>query len=191
VPDPAQPLPAFEPGSLVGTTLVFVPAGGAIEGDTLFRRVAAGISDQHAAGNVFEPAHPQRRAEFAADPTGQAHVVGMHVRADHARDRLALERLVENLAPIFARLFERDAGVDNGPAFAVLDQPEIDRLQHERQRHANPMHAGRNLARLAWFGRFAQRINQLRLGGPGFRYVCVVNAIHGHGASLVAEPGGG
>jgi hypothetical protein len=142
---------------------ILIPAGGAIEGDALLGRLTAGIGHQHAAGDVFEAAHPERGVKLAADPTGETHMVGMHMRADHALDRLAAQLGFEDRAPVFARRLHGDAGVDDGPAVAVFEQPEVDPLQRERQRHAHPMHARRNLARNARFRRLAQRIFQLRL----------------------------
>jgi hypothetical protein len=158
---------------------VFVPAGGAIETHALFRRFAACVGDEHAAGDVFKPAHPEGRVELAADPTGEPHVVGMHVRADHALDRLAVQSRIEDRAPIFARLFERDAGIDDGPAVAIGDQPQIDPLQRERQRHAYPEHARRNLARLARGRWIAQRIDEVWAPTSlGDRFV--IYAVHRH-----------
>ena len=176
---------------LVTIERVFIPAGGAVEFHALFRRLAAGVGHEHAAGDVFEPAHPERGVELAADPTGETHVVGMHVRADHACDRLAFERCVEDGAPVLARFFHGDAGIDDGPAVAIFDEPEIDPFERERQRHAYPMHARRNLARDASLGRIAERIHKRRPRGAVVRYVLVFNAIHGHGVSLAGRCGVG
>ena len=43
----------------------------------------------------------------------------------------------------------REAAIDDRQAIAVLEEPEIDVIERERQRHAQPMDAGRNFARLA------------------------------------------
>ena len=48
-----------------------------------------------------------------------------------------------------ARVVGREAAIDDRQAIAVLEQPEIDVIERERQRHAQPMHAGGDFARLA------------------------------------------
>ena len=56
----------------------------------------------------------------------------------------------EHLLPGRARGVVGDAAVDDGPALAAVDavaqQPQVDVVQRERQRHAQPAHAGRDLA---------------------------------------------
>jgi hypothetical protein len=48
---------------------------------------------------------------------------------------------------------EREAGIDDGPARAVFEQPEVDVVERERQRHAQPVDAGRNLEDFTGGGR--------------------------------------
>ena len=93
----------------------------------LFRlgRLAAGVGGQRAAGQVFEPGHPQPALEFARQPAGHAHVVGVHVGAEDARDARALRRGGQRsfgrdqLAPGGQGLGRLGAGVDDGPAQLV------------------------------------------------------------------------
>jgi hypothetical protein len=55
---------------------------------------------------------------------------------------------------------EVEAGVDDGPAVLFLEQPEVDVVQLEGQRHAQPAHAGRDLQRLAGCRLLGDRISQ-------------------------------
>jgi len=62
----------------------------------------------------------------------------MEVRDDDARDRPPRERPAQRGVPERARLLEPHPGVDDRPAVAVLEHPEIDVVELERQRHAQP-----------------------------------------------------
>src|SRR5574343_216248 len=56
---------------------------------------------------------------------------------------------VENLRPSLAYMIFREAGIDNDPAFVVAEQPEVDVIELERQRQAQPDDARRALGQLA------------------------------------------
>ena len=45
-----------------------------------------------------------------------------------------------------------DAGIDGGPAIAVLQKPQIDMVEAERQRHAQPQDSGRHGDRFSTLG---------------------------------------
>lgn len=105
---------------------LFAPAGLAVKADGLVGRLPAGVACQGAAGQVFEPCHPQPAAELAREPAGHADMVRVHVGAQDARDARALrsggQRAVgsDQLAPGSERLGRLGAGIDDGPAVTVL-----------------------------------------------------------------------
>src|ERR671918_191939 len=47
-----------------------------------------------------------------------------------------------------------DTGIDDGPPIAVPHDPEVDKVQLKRQRHRQPMNAGRDLDGRARRGNF-------------------------------------
>ena len=55
-----------------------------------------------------------------------------------------------------------DAAVDDGPAVLVLDQPQIDVVELEGQRHAQPVDAGRDVLDVAGLRHVAAGKAQLR-----------------------------
>src|SRR5439155_19202914 len=71
--------------------------------------------------------------------------------------------------PQRARGVVPDAAVDECPARAsvqfVFEQPEVDVIERKRQRHAQPVHAGRDLQGLAGRRRRGVRILEDRFGG--------------------------
>jgi hypothetical protein len=95
--------------------------------------------------HVFAQRHPKVGAPALAQPAGQANMVGMKMGRDHALDRLAAEPGSKDHLPQFARLRRVDAGVDDGPAVLFLDQPQIDVVELEGQRHPQPVDAGRDV----------------------------------------------
>lgn len=106
--------------------------------------------------------HPEPGVPALAQPIGQADVVRVHVRDQDAQDGQAFKLVLENVFPQRLDLVARDAAVDDGPAVAAVDvvaqQPEVDMIQRERQRHADPFHA------------FGHRVRPAGLGleiGPG------------------------
>jgi hypothetical protein len=92
-------------------------------------------------------------------------MVGVKVGDDQARHR-AVEP-VEDRRPAFAHRFVGEPGIDYGPSGAVPEQPEVDVIELERQRHAQPEDAGRH------FGQFA---GGRRMG---------VGKMQGHGRFLI------
>ena len=95
-------------------------------------------------------------------------MIGMAMRDNHAQHRQPAERIVENLLPARLDLFVRNATVDHRPTLTPIDaiaqQPQIDVIQRERQRHARPHHAGGHLPdRAAGRQGIAHRVVQLLL----------------------------
>jgi hypothetical protein len=127
--------------------------GQAVRDKEVRRRFAAGqrvaAAGEHARDVVVGRADPQGCVPALAQPVGQADVVGVHVRHDHAQDRQALELVREDLLPLRARGLVRDAAVHHRPALhavdAVAQQPEVDVVEREGQCHAKPAHARRHL----------------------------------------------
>ncbi|KAG0924939.1 hypothetical protein G6F31_018928 [Rhizopus arrhizus] len=81
---------------------------------------------------------------------------GVHVRDDHAQHGQAFKFILEDLFPQRLDLVARDATVDDGPAVAAVDvvaqQPEVDMIQRERQRHTDPFDPVRHHMRMTGFG---------------------------------------
>ena len=93
----------------------------------------------------FRIGHPQRRAVAFDEPSGKAHVVGMEMGADHADDRRVADHPGQHLVPDLLRPVDVVAGIDDRPAVAVDQQPQIDVIERERQRHPHPVDAGHDL----------------------------------------------
>jgi hypothetical protein len=89
----------------------------------------------------------------------------MVVRDDHPAQRLAHARGEQPL-PQRARRLVAETAVDQRPrrisVLPVLEQPEIDVIERERQRHAQPVNARRDLAGLR--GRRRRRLRVLKQG---------------------------
>ncbi|MOA45243.1 hypothetical protein D3C78_1676230 [compost metagenome] len=83
-------------------------------------------------------------------------MVGVHVGDQHAQHGQAFQFVLEDLFPQRLDLVARDAAVDDGPAVAAVDvvaqQPEVDMIQRERQRHPDPFDALRHRMRAAGLG---------------------------------------
>ena len=129
----------------VSIDLCFGPTRAAIKAGARFRRFAARIRHQHSASYVLKPAHPEFGTIFTVDPTRIAHMVRMHMRHDHPIDRPSLAHLVYDLAPGLFGLRQRHARINDRPTIAIIDKPEIDPFQRERQRHTHPVNSGSNL----------------------------------------------
>ncbi len=141
---------------------VVMPTGGAIEVDGVRGRLAAGVGHQHAALQIFQPGHPQAALELAGDPAGQADVIGMQVRHEQPGDRRAAQRAREHLSPGLRGLVGLHAGVDERPAIAIADGPDVDEGQRSAKRHAHPKNARRDFDGLAELRAVLQRIDQGR-----------------------------
>ncbi len=101
------------------------------------------------------------------------------MRDQHAQHGQAVEPVGEEGFPVRADGFVVDAAVDDGPAvlavLAIAQQPQVDVVQRERQRHAQPVDAGRDLVADAACGqRVAQGIVEL-----------VFERVHGWGLFLI------
>ncbi len=94
-------------------------------------------------------------------PFGAADMVGVEMGADDAGDRPAFQGGLEMLAPQFMGNIGLDAGIDQHPAVAVIDQVEIDVVQREGQGKAQPADTGRDFDIGAGRGRLRERIVQL------------------------------
>ncbi len=97
------------------------------------------------AGQVLGPAHQQRRIQPAAQPTRHADVVRVVMGGDHLGHRARLQRAGQQLLPNSLRRGVAEAGVDDRDAQPVLDQVNVDVVQPERQREAEPGDARRDL----------------------------------------------
>jgi len=113
-------------------------------------------------GHVRDQELGLRAPEIDAPPLGEparvADVIRMEVRQHHARDRPAVELTREDPLPQRAHIVETDAGVHDGPAVAVGEQPQVDVVELKRQRHAQPHHAGGDFTHGAAGGRIGPRI---------------------------------
>ena len=137
-------------------------AGAAVERDHRLRRPLLGVEAQHAAEQPFGPSHPQLGPPALGEPAGEAQVIGVKVGGEDPRDRPAVQRLLEDLLPELADPGVAQAAVDQAPALAVRQQPQIDVIEAgDRQRHAQPLDPRRDLTDLAL----------RRRGGEGVPYV--------------------
>ena len=125
--------------------------------------------------HVLAQRHVERGVPLLAQPAGEADMVGMEMRADHAHHRFALELLGEDLLPERSRVLRIDAGVDDRPAVLLLDQPQVDVVELEGQRHAQPVDAGGDILDVAGLGHVTTgkaKLRQQALGlGEGVRHV--------------------
>src|SRR3954452_20490156 len=79
----------------------------------------------------------KRQLEALGEPSGEADMIGMEMRDDQPRQRPAAEARDEAL-PSGARGLVIDAGVEHGPALAILDEKNVHVIEPERQRDAGP-----------------------------------------------------
>src|SRR5204862_643868 len=82
-----------------------------------------------------------------------------------APDRAPRDASGEDTLPQRARGVVANAAVDECPALAVFEQPEVDVVERKRQRHSQPVHAGRDLQGLTRRRRRGVRILQNGFGG--------------------------
>ena len=136
-----------------------------IEDGSSFRCFASRICNQHPAGHIFQTADPEFRVrKLPAEPPCIADMIRVHMRDNYAPNWASVQLLLEDLSPCRFGIVHRHARIDNGPAFfAIIDEPKIDPLQRERQRHADPVNARRHFYCIANFRRrFAKRIFERR-----------------------------
>jgi hypothetical protein len=110
---------------------------------------------------VLAERHQQGRPGQFLQPGGETEVIGVEMGDDDARDAPATRRRRQprqDLLPAVLDRIQREAGVDDHPAVVVLEQPEVDVVEREGQRHPQPVDTGRNLESLAGSGRGGKRI---------------------------------
>ncbi|MNC18340.1 hypothetical protein D3C75_662390 [compost metagenome] len=98
---------------------------------------------------VLGMGHVHRTAEALGQPAEQPGVVIVKVGAYQGEQRPALQHLHQHSLPHGAALLGVQPGIHHHPAFAVAQQVQVDMVQTERQRHAQPQHAGGHLLHLA------------------------------------------
>ena len=105
---------------------------------------------RHVGDEVLRLRAPEIDAVALGKPGGVAKVIGVEVGDDHSRHPAA----GQDALPQRAHVVEADAGVHDGEAVAVGEQPQVDVIELEGQRHAQPLHARRDDERRAGRGRF-------------------------------------
>ena len=102
-------------------------------------------------------------------------MVRVAVRDDHALDRPPLKLLRKHLLPCGACCVIGNAAIDDGPAIAIGQQPQVDMVQRKWQTHAQPAHAGRDFQGMATVRqRIGQRINEF-----GFQRIHAIKTFPG------------
>src|SRR5258706_5213956 len=114
-------------------------------------------------GEILRLRHPELGAGALGEPRRQTGMVGVMVGDYEAPDRTPRDACGEDTLPQRARDVVADAAVDEGPAFAVFEEPEIDVVERKGQRHAQPVRAGRDLQRVA-----GRRLRAVRILQDGF-----------------------
>jgi hypothetical protein len=102
--------------------------------------------------------HPYLGADRLGQPRCETHVVGVIVRDEHAPQRSARKDRIVERRPRRATDIVRHPRVDDGPAAAVLEQPDVDVVQLHRQRHAQPPEPVRDLATVPGLGWIAGQV---------------------------------
>jgi hypothetical protein len=97
-------------------------------------------------------------------------MVGMHVRDDDTQHGQTAQRRLEHLIPECLDLVAGHTAINYRPALAAIDlvaqQPQVDVIQRERQRHAHPADAIGHVSGCAWRGKLvAKRVIQFLLVG--------------------------
>ncbi len=107
--------------------------------------VSRQAQDEGAGGEILGLAHPQLDAEALGQPAGQAEVIGVVVGDDETPDRTPRQRPGEDLLPQIAGGSRVQATIHQRPAGLVSQHPQVDVIQREGQRHAQPEHPRRHL----------------------------------------------
>jgi hypothetical protein len=124
-------------------------AVGDVEGDRVLAVEARAVVVRGVRREILRRRHPHGRARAFHEPCGAAHVVGMVVRDDDVLHGLGSEKPREVPLPDLPRGRNAVARVDQREPVAVVEDPEIDMVEREGQRHADPPHAGGDLDRLS------------------------------------------
>jgi hypothetical protein len=119
------------------------------EPDRRRRPVPRMLAEQRVRGQVLRMGHRDRSIEAGAKPPRVADMVGMAMRGDDAADRSVRERGREMALPDRARRVVAEAAIDEREPVVFREQPEIDVIERERERHPQPVHARRDLDHFA------------------------------------------
>ena len=109
--------------------------------------------------------HPHRNVVPSLQPAGTTHVVRVIVREQDPAQRALREQRRFELLPDLGAGARGHAGVDQREAVAVLEQPEVDVIEVDRQRHAQPVQAGKDFECGTRRVRLLHQIVQARLVG--------------------------
>jgi hypothetical protein len=101
---------------------------------------------------------------------GEPNVIRVVMRHDDPVDRQSAQPLGKDPSPQFLGLRHRITGVDDRPARAVFEQPQIDVVEREGQRHAQPPHPGGDRQGLA--GPWRRRNRKLQQGQTSVHNLC-------------------
>jgi hypothetical protein len=137
--------------AVVGEALLRVPAARSLPGE--LRHQPLGLRA------------PQLHAEATREPVGIAHVIRVEVGDDDADDGAIRELTGEQGFPQVARRRKPGPRVDRRDAALVVEQPEVDVVERERQRHPQPPDAGCDQGGRAALGRLRPRMHDA--GGRG------------------------
>ncbi len=88
---------------------------------------------------------PEIDPEALGQPVGVADVIGMEVGDQHPPDRALAQLACEEALPQGAGGRQAHSGIDHRDPVTVLQEPQVDVVQLERQRHPDPADAGRDL----------------------------------------------
>ena len=120
------------------------PAGTNAEIHRFGRRRLADIEHQRSRQQIFGAGDLQRHVPALAQPPRQSEVIGVIMGDDDARHRLAGHRPGEQRFPMGAGAREVHAGVDDRPTIPGVEDPQVDVIETEGQRHPRPVHARRH-----------------------------------------------
>ena len=105
-------------------------------------------------------------------------MVGVVMGDDQPLHRFAAQGHGEQRLPDRLGMFGGYAGIDQGPAIAIVQRVAIHMVQRHRQRQAQPADAGGNLDRLEFGGGQRERILQ-GVGHAGTALALVTGAVAG------------
>ena len=128
---------------------LLVEPGAAGKGARRLRIIGGAVAGHHAGVQPLLLGDPQGRLPALGEPAGKPDMVGMVMRDDDPPHRPAAEMLGKDLLPQPGRRRAGKAAIDDRPARPVFQQPQIDVVEREGQRHAQPQHAGGDRYRLA------------------------------------------
>ena len=125
-----------------------------VEAAVMLRFERAGIEVEIQTDQVFRRRHVQRHAEPLQQKADRADVIRMHVGGDDARQRAFGQQAVEQRLPRRLGRLVAEAGVEQRPAIAVVDEIDVDVIEQERQRQPGPQNPGCHLDRRAGCRRY-------------------------------------